>query len=135
MPDEQFTGRVLIVEAGDIRARIVDHFARRGWQVRESATLHGAIGIAQTDQPHVVVIALALPDVTGFGFARALRLVVEHDVLMLAIAGDPAASLDEARSAGFDAVFPAPLDLVQLEVVASAGDEHRRTVKMPKLRD
>ena len=129
------SGRVLIVEAGDLRARIVDHFQDHGWEVRESATLREAIDAAQADQPHVIVTALALPDTAGFGFARSLRVVIEHDVLVLAIANDPDATLDDARRAGFDAVFSAPLDIVQLEIAARASDEHRRTGKMPRLDD
>ncbi len=133
MPDTLFTGRVLIVEGGDLRARIVEHFKSHGWDVRESATLHDAIAAAQLGQPHVVVTALALPDVSGFGFARALRVVVDHDVLVIAFSGDPESPIDEARGAGFDAVFGAPIDLDQIQLAASAGDEHRRTVKMPRL--
>jgi CheY-like chemotaxis protein len=129
------TGRVLIVEAGDVRARIADHFKGHGWHVRESATLHEAIAAAQAEQPHVVVTALALPDVTGFGFARSLRVVIEHDVLVLAITLDPDAAIEQARGAGFDAVFAAPLDLDQLERAAQARDEHRRTSKMARLDD
>lgn len=126
-------GRVLIVEGGDVRARIADHFKGHGWEVRESASLGEAIVAAQTEQPNVVVTALSLPDVAGFGFARSLRVVIEHDVLVLAITVDPDAAVDEARRAGFDAVFGAPLDLEQLERAASAGDDHRRTVRMPRL--
>jgi DNA-binding response OmpR family regulator len=135
VPELQPSGRILIVEGGDVRARIVQHFALHGWQVRESATLQDAIAAAQADQPHVIVTALVLPDTSGFGFARALRVVIDHDVLVLAIASDPDAPLDDARRAGFDAVFEMPLDLDQLEVAARAGDEHRRTQKMPRLRD
>ena len=133
VPDLQFIGRVLIVEGCDVRARIVEYFKLHGWDVRESATLHDAIAAAQAEQPHVIVTALSLPDVSGFGFARSLRVVVDHDLLVLAISDDPTAALDEARRAGFDAVFEAPLDLEQLERAACAGDEHRRTVKMPRL--
>lgn len=126
-------GRVLVVEAGDLRGRIVDRFKGDGWEVRESGSLREAISAAQTEQPHVVVIALVLPDASGLGLARSLRVVVEHDLLVLAISDDAHAASAEAREAGFDAVFGAPLDLDQLVRAASAIDEHRRTVKMPRL--
>ena len=133
VPDILPSGRILIVEAGDVRAKIAHHFEDHGWQVRESATLHDAIDAAQAEQPHVIVTALVLPDTAGFGFARSLRVVIDHDVLVLAFASDPDSALDEARRAGFDAVFAAPLDLDQLELAARGSDEHRRTGKMPRL--
>ncbi len=103
-------------------------FEVRGWGVRTAPDLRSAIEAAMTQQPHVIVTELLLPDVQSLQFARALRSVVEHDVQIVALTRASADVFAQARSEGFDLALAKPLDGDDIERYV------RATTRMPTLR-
>lgn len=105
--------RILLVDGNaELRRATADALRRRGWDVRDvSDDVRVAIDAAQLHQPHVIITELELAGVTGMHFGRSLRSVVEHDVRLIAGTSAPSSLHEQARQAGFDAVFAKPLDL------------------------
>jgi DNA-binding response OmpR family regulator len=65
-------------------------------------------------QPEIVLTELILPDVRGFGYARSLRSLVEHDVVVMALTRVPRELHGRALMAGFDQVVCKPFEVEQL---------------------
>lgn len=127
------TKRILIVEGSDFRFELAEHFQTLGWRVSDRKNLKAAIDAALSDQPHVIVTDLALEDTHGYQFARSLRSVVDHDVLVIGLSGIGEEANEEARRSGFDAVFAKPIDVARLQYAVEASDEMKLTTKLPRL--
>ena len=108
-----------------------------GWRIYEAREIQAAIALAQTQQPHVVVTAVALPSGSGSHFVRALRSVVEHDVKIVGIAeaADLASALTDG---GFDLVVTRPVDFAALQSSISVAEDHedkKLTTRLPRLKE
>lgn len=120
--------RVLVIDDDEISRRVSAlMFQARGWRVETAPDLRSAIDKAMSQQPHVIVTELLLPDVQSFQFSRALRSAVEHDVQIVALTRAAADVLELARHEGFDLAFAKPLDIDEI-------DRHvRKTTRMRKI--
>jgi DNA-binding response OmpR family regulator len=104
--------RVLIVEDNDeLRRELGRALAERGYSVEAVRTLGAALEIAKRQRPHVVVTELLVPDARSYRFADAYRNVVQQPLAIFAVTRLPQLIFDNARRAGFDEVFPKPLDV------------------------
>jgi len=107
--------RVLLIDDNDDQRSILASALRsRGWTVE--AARNGAQGIAaaQRAQPEVVLTELILPDVRGFDYARSLRSMVDHDLVVIAVTRIPEELHRRALSAGFDLIVRKPLEADEL---------------------
>ncbi len=114
----QYHGRLLIIDDDrDARKALATQLRARGWNVALAAT--GALGLdaAAHEQPEVVIVELALPDVDGMQLARTLRTLVEHDIVAIALTRLGSETHMRAVTAGYDAAFGKPVDLEALEEV------------------
>ena len=94
-----------------------------------------AVDLAISEHPHVVVMDLDLPVLSGCEAARLLRERADTSTIpLIAATGySQGSQLDEARRAGFDSVLVKPCDPDELvaEIARltgrSGGDGHSRT--------
>jgi two-component system phosphate regulon response regulator PhoB len=84
--------RVLIVDdEADVARLLSFNLADAGFDTEQARTGEGALTVAAEFRPHVVVLDLMLPDLSGFEVCRRLRSDValgEIGVLMLTARGD-----------------------------------------------
>jgi CheY-like chemotaxis protein len=88
----------------------------------------GALALARTWQPEVVVLDVVMPGMNGFAVARALRAQFSADrmriVMMSGYALDEA-TLKNAGEAGFDACLDKAFTMEDLRsAIDGAGEEH-----------
>jgi len=114
--------RVLVVD-DELDARLL---ARRileeaGATVRVAGSAEEALSLIRQDVPHVLVTDIGMPDVDGYELVRRLRAlepqlgVVVPTVALTAFVRD--VDRERARSIGFDAHIPKPLDPSELTSV------------------
>lgn len=110
--------RILIVEDNvDAAAALRDFLELGGHVVRTEASGGNALSAAREMRPDAVVCDLGLPELDGFGVARALRSdPVTRGALLVALSGYGQAE-DRARSAaaGFDVHMTKPVHPQSLE--------------------
>lgn len=98
--------RVLLVDDDD---RV-----RRGWQmglalepdvevVGTTGELETAVTIAATTQPHVILLDIKLPGITGLSGMAQLRQAAPHCAIIIVTVYDSEANRQQALSAGADA--------------------------------
>ncbi len=69
--------RVVVVDdEPDIVALVVYHLARAGYRVSSASTGPDAVALARRERPHLVVLDLMLPGMSGFDVLREIR---SHD--------------------------------------------------------
>lgn len=87
-----------------------------GYSVAAAANGHTALELASEQAPHVVVLDLQLPDLSGLEVAKRLRGRAETSTVpLIALTGRALPSeIAEARAAGFDAVLVKPCEPSQL---------------------
>ena len=135
---EQAPARLVLVCAED-QARLLwrEQLELRGWLVIDAPDIRVAIDASMREQPHVIVAATPLPDVSGYHFVRTLRGVVEHDIKIIGVRGD-GESPTQLGAAGFDQIVEHPIDFDSLHRFI-ANDEHdddesRPTIQMKPLK-
>src|ERR1041385_4412873 len=107
--------RVLVIDDNpDQRDALAGELMRRGWIVETASNARAGLDCASKCQPDVVLTELTLPDTRGFHFARALRSLIDHDVVLVGVTRLPLDQHDSARAAGFDEVHAKPIDLETL---------------------
>jgi CheY-like chemotaxis protein len=96
--------RVLLVEDDELVALSLAALLRqKGHRVDVAATGAAALAAASVCRPHVALVDLGLPDMTGFEVAGRLRQAPgQQDVLLVALTGW---SDDESRRRGEEAGF------------------------------
>ena len=107
----------------------------KGYEVVTAQDGRTAVDLAISEHPHVVVMDLDLPVLSGCEAARLLRGRADTaSIPLIAATGySQGSQLDEARRAGFDSVLVKPCDPDELvaEIVRltgrSGGDGHSRT--------
>ena len=66
--------RILIVEDERAVARGLEYgFRREGYSVLLAETGHRALDLARSDDPHLILLDIRLPDISGFDICRQLR--------------------------------------------------------------
>jgi two-component system OmpR family response regulator len=104
------TGRriLLIDDNDDQRSMLATALRSRGWSVEIARNAKRGVDAALRSQPEIVVTELILPDTRGFDFARSLRSMVEHDLLVIALTRVSEQLHKRALAAGFDFVLRKP---------------------------
>lgn len=112
--------RVLLVDDDD---RV-----RRGWQMRlalepdievigMAGELATAVGIAIAQQPHVILLDIKLPDISGIRGMAQLHQTAPNCSIIVVTVYDSAANREEALAAGADAFISKQANFDQLLVL------------------
>ena len=102
---------LLIDDNDDLRSELATGLRARGWDVETARSGRSGLDLAGRSQPSIVLTELILPDIRGFQFADALRGMVSHEMLVIALTRVPEQLHERARRAGFDHVQPKPVDI------------------------
>ncbi|MBV8761207.1 MAG: response regulator [Deltaproteobacteria bacterium] len=101
--------RVLLLDDHVDEARdLATQLRGRGWHVTIVHTARAAFDAIPHVQPDAIITELALPDAQGLHVARALRSMLEHDVVVVALTRDADRISQHAIAAGFDHVARKP---------------------------
>ncbi|HEY5920959.1 MAG TPA: response regulator [Kofleriaceae bacterium] len=105
------TRRVLLVDDNDDQRSLLANALRaRGWSVHIARNGKQGVDTAQRVQPEIVLTELILPDVRGLDYARSLRSMVEHDLLVIALTRVPPELHGRALASGYDHVHRKPFN-------------------------
>lgn len=116
---------VLLVEDNDdLRELLAWKLVRAGHRVRQARTGREGLEQAQAVPPQVVVLDVGLPELDGYGLARALRAVeATRDCRLIALTGyGSEGDREDARRAGIDAHLVKPVDFEQLLSLIAGGE-------------
>jgi DNA-binding response OmpR family regulator len=99
----------------------------RGWDVTVVGTARAAFDAMPSVRPAAVITELSLPDAHGLNVVRALRSLVEHDIVVIALTRLTDQLGERALAAGFDHVArkPAHVDVLHArlaDLIVPAGD-------------
>ena len=109
---------VLLVDDDEAaRDRLIRELCVRGWNVIVATDVRTAVERAGDEQPFAIISELVLPDARGYNFARTLKTMVEHDVVVIGVTKVDARQFDDALKAGFDATFAKPVDIDMLHAL------------------
>jgi DNA-binding response OmpR family regulator len=109
---------VLLVDDDEAaRDRLTRELYARGWNVIVATDVRTAVERAGDEQPFAIISELVLPDARGYNFARTLKTMVEHDVVVIGVTKVDARQFDDALKAGFDATFAKPVDIDMLHAL------------------
>jgi CheY-like chemotaxis protein len=108
--------RILVADdyadSRDMLAFLLEHL---GYSVVVAEDGPSAIAAAVDFAPHVAILDIGMPGISGYGVAEELRRRAGHPLTLFALSGlgEPA---DKARAAaaGFDRYFTKPVDLTLL---------------------
>ena len=119
--------RVLVVDDHpDASELLCIHLTRFGHNCREAKDGASGLEIAREHQPHVAIVDLWLPDMTGHDVARELRLRDPHVYLIALTGSTRAEDRTHAIDAGFDEYLMKPADnRTLLELIKKAKDRPR----------
>lgn len=113
--------RVLLVDDQTDDARDVAAALRsRGCAVTVVATARAAFDALPQLQPDAIITELALPDAHGLHVARALRSLVDRDVVIVALSRLADQLGDRALASGFDHVARKPAHVEALHARLAA---------------
>lgn len=105
---------LLIDDNDDLRTSLARGLRSLGWSVEIACNAKDGLDAAAKAQPLVVVTELILPDIRGFNFARSLRSMVEHDLVVIALTRVAQELHGRALTSGFDHVESKPSNAEQL---------------------
>jgi DNA-binding response OmpR family regulator len=108
---------VLIVDDEAACDRLARELCARGWNVIVATDVRTAVERAGDEQPFAIISELVLPDARGYNFARTLKTMVEHDVVVIGVTQVDARQFDDALKAGFDVAFAKPVDIEALHAL------------------
>ncbi|MBX3054104.1 MAG: response regulator transcription factor [Caldilineaceae bacterium] len=116
-----------------IRVQLVDddERVRRGWQMRlalepeievvgMAGELAAAVVMAAVTQPHVILLDIKLPDISGISGMEQLRRAAPRCAIIIVTVYDSAANREQALHAGADAFLSKQANFDQL--LALIGD-------------
>lgn len=105
--------RILVVEDNSLNLELVtDILEMSGYEVLSSETAKAAIEVAAREQPDVVLMDIALPDMDGLEATRIMKSKSETRMIPVvaltahAMSGDA----DRARNAGCDGYITKPIN-------------------------
>ncbi|MDQ3335103.1 MAG: response regulator [Myxococcota bacterium] len=119
--------RVLVVEDhSDSSELLCMHLERLGHSCRTACDGTSGLALAREHRPHVAIIDLYLPDMSGHDVARALRLEDPH-VYLVALTGSTRAE-DRAKwlESGYDEFLVKPTDFRTLLAPIAKAKQRRR---------
>ena len=107
----QHTSLALIVDDDDrVRAMLVELLSKAGFQCMEAADGEAALRIVDDHTPHLSILDLALPGMTGAELAWNLRNRLPGAPIV-ALSGHLGVwDSDDLKDLGFDRMFPKPMD-------------------------
>jgi signal transduction histidine kinase len=115
--------RILLVDdnidAADMLACLLEV---QGNEVRKAHDGKSGIEAAKRFRPHIMILDIALPDMTGFDLVKALRQSPENaNALILALSGfGQESDKQQALAAGFDGHLTKPVSFEALEQIVAA---------------
>jgi PAS domain S-box-containing protein len=114
--------RVLVVDDNEDAAESLTVLLEQmGHEVRTLTDGHKVQETARSFRPHVILLDISLPDVSGFQLAEELRRGVDPDVCLIALTGYGHEEYRRrSREAGFDHHWVKPLDFRSLERVLAS---------------
>jgi two-component system, sensor histidine kinase LadS len=120
LPELRLTGRVLVADAcGETRSLLRRILEETGLEVHTAETGRGAVDAALQGSFDLVLLALDLPVLDGFGAVAALRHVGCRAPIVALAAPADAELRERSRGFGFDAFLLQPLSRISvLELVA-----------------
>ena len=123
--------RILIVDDHEDSAEMLSLLlSGKGHATRTALDGHTALAVAAAFQPHVGLLDLNLPGMSGYELAMRLRAVPEFaHIRLVAVTGHGSeAHRARARAAGFDEHLLKPVDLQMVDaVLASVSQSLRQT--------
>ena len=119
--------RVLVVDDHtDASELLCLHLNRLGHACREASDGTTGLAIALEHKPHVAIVDLWLPDMTGHDVARELRLRDPHVYLIALTGSTRAEDRTQAFESGFDEFLMKPADNRKLlDLIAKAKQRPR----------
>lgn len=104
--------RILVVDDCADTVEIVSTlFSILGHECQGASSGAAAIEAALGFQPEIVLLDLALPDLSGFEVARELRARCRHDFYLAAMTGwDGKRAREQTRASGFHQHLVKPID-------------------------
>lgn len=122
--------RLLLLDAHlDESRELASQLRSRGWDVMHAATARAAFEMMPCLRPAAVITELTLPDAHGLHVARALRSMVEHDIVVIALTRLTDQLGERALAAGFDHVArkPAHVDVLHARIadLVVPGDDRQ----------
>jgi two-component system cell cycle response regulator DivK len=106
--------RVLVVEDNELNMRLLnDVLEAHGYQVQKAVEGKAVLALARQFRPHLVLMDIQLPDISGLDACRQLKADPETQdipivaVTAFAMAGDEG----KARAAGCDGYITKPIQL------------------------
>ncbi|MFI5316265.1 MAG: response regulator [Myxococcota bacterium] len=120
LPEARLTGRVLVADAcGETRCLLRRGLEEIGLEVATAETGRGAVDAALHGSFDLVLLALGMPVMDGFGAVAALRHVGCSAPVIALAAPEESELRERSRGFGFDSFLLKPLDrLTLLELVA-----------------
>jgi signal transduction histidine kinase/CheY-like chemotaxis protein len=128
-PNLQESKRVLLIEdnrdAAQTMRLLLQHY---GFEVEIAYTGPEGVSVAQSWGPDVVICDIGLPDLDGFGVARALRSnAVTREAFLIAQSGyGQAEDIRKGLDAGFDLHLIKPVDFSRLEEALQTAPRNTR---------
>jgi signal transduction histidine kinase len=118
--------RVLVVDDNADAAESIEMLLRlSGHETRVITQAAQVIGTAAVFDPHVAILDIGLPGLSGYDLARKLRQEGENpDLVLIALTGyGQIQDREKAVAAGFDHYFVKPVDPAALEAAIAAGKD------------
>ena len=106
---------VVIDDRPDVRYIVGKRLRAMGFEVHEAADGRGGLALARRHRPEVILVDIVLPDIDGYQVARELRRELGRSVRMAAMTGFGTTYSAECLEAGFDQIFPSPVEPAALE--------------------
>jgi len=108
--------RILVADDyADGREMLAFFLERQGHIVATATDGPDALAVASTFKPHVAILDIGMPGVSGHAVARELRQQHGDAIALIALSGlGEAADKARAAEAGFDRHFTKPVDITAL---------------------
>jgi CheY-like chemotaxis protein len=120
MHSQEQTETVLLVEdTEDNRFMMRRLLEMSGYRVVEATNGEEAVRLAQSEQPHLILMDLSLPVIDGLAATRAIRKLdgVGKVPIIAVSAHDTSDFQADALAAGCDSYITKPIDFSQLEML------------------
>jgi len=121
---------VLVVDDNPDAAESIEMLLRlSGHETRVVIESDQVMATAAVFDPHVAILDIGLPGLSGYDLARKLRQEPEHaGVVLIALTGyGQMQDREKAVAAGFDHYFVKPVDPAELEAVIAVSKEKGRS--------
>jgi two-component system, cell cycle response regulator DivK len=116
---DQTTTILLVEDTEDNRFMMRRLLEMSGYGVVEATNGEEAVRLAQSEQPHLILMDLSLPVIDGLAATRAIRKLngFKETPIIAVSAHDTSDFQSEAMAAGCDSYITKPIDFSQLEML------------------